>query len=117
MTRTTMALLVQIVVASALPSTLAAQDQHDTSTPGGQRMNIPKLLDQMTEPMQHRQAMELEQQRIETQHDFKLLDNPNYKASPQWCITAMRVVGHPSLDQYQKMALLEQIKAHKCISP
>jgi hypothetical protein len=117
MTRMAMALLVQIVVASALSSTLAAQDQNDTSSPSGQRMNIPKLLDQITEPMKHRQVMELERQRIEMQHDLKLLENLNYKASPQWCITAMRVVGYPSIDQYQKVVLLEEIRAHKCISP
>jgi len=117
MTRTTIAVLGQILLAMALASTTAAQDQDNAGAPGGQRMNVPKLLDRLTEPMKHRQAVELEQQRIETQHDLKLLENPNYKTSPQWCVTAMRVVGHPSLEQYQKMALLEEIKTRKCISP
>jgi len=117
MTRTTIALLGQIVLAVALASTSAAQDQDNTSAPGGQRMSVPKLLDRLIDPMKHRQAVELEQQRVEAQHDLKLLENPNYKASPQWCVTAMRVVGHPSLEQYQKMALLEEIKTHKCIGP
>jgi hypothetical protein len=65
-------------------------------------MNIPKLLDQITEPMKHRQVMGLERQRIEMQHDLKLLENLNYKASPQWCISAGTIrtnsVARPSVN-------------------
>lgn len=94
------------------------------NTPGGWRMEIPKLLDQLNQDMRRQQAMELERQRIEgqrmqilqEQQELNLLQAQSFQWSPEWCATAMRVLGYQSIDQFQKMVLFEQMKARKCMN-